>query len=642
LLSTHFKTLDVHASTQVTTHNKGQLLFLSKLGVSRSNLSRELDIDEIKFLTSISHKYNLLTEVFVHGSNCIGFSGLCYISSAHGGNSGNRGRCSQPCRDQYQTTRAGKNFPLNLKDNSAFFDLEALCDAGVDSLKIEGRVKKPHYVYTVVDSWRKQLDRFSDKDELINDNTELYKVFNRDFSNAFLKSDINKDMFIDNPRDNSVKHFVKEKGYSSEIEIQSIKQQLYDEKTNIINIVKDKTKHLNTEKSPLTIYISGTQNNVLKVSIKTPGNSLIVSSESILKKVDKPNLSQSELIKRFRSLSNSFYEISGLNLEGLEVDLFIPFKELTIIKNKVAYFLNDSNVTISPVTLPKLKRHTSPQATLSILISSIKDLPVKISDTTNVYYQLPDCIHNSYNKLIEIFHANNNLLPWFPSIIMGNDYLAATEFLKTVRPRHIVTNNMGIAYAAFENSIDWIAGPYLNVTNSYSLLCMKEKLNCVGSFISNEISKQQIQHIVSPENFKLYYSIYHPILLLSSRQCLFHQTTGCKKQTMDSECLAKCKKSTTIVNLQETSFVINKRKQELNCMYSSLNFLNTEIVTELPELFSGFFIDLREIKTETQIYKDKPDIIELFENLLAGRSDTKAKINKLIQPTTTKQYKKGL
>ena len=120
LLSKYFQGLDIHASTQLTSHNEGQIKFLRKLNATRVNLSRELDIDEIKHLAAVGHKDNILTEIFVHGSNCISFSGICYISSVCGGNSGNRGRCSQPCRDQYETTAKGKDFPLNLKDNTAY------------------------------------------------------------------------------------------------------------------------------------------------------------------------------------------------------------------------------------------------------------------------------------------------------------------------------------------------------------------------------------------------------------------------------------------------------------------------------------------------------------------------------------------
>lgn len=203
LLTKHFPTLDIHASTQLTTHNVGQIPFLKKLGASRVNLSRELNLKEITALTAVSREHDTLTEVFVHGSLCVAFSGLCYSTSASVGNSGNRGRCSQACREEYETTESGNNFPLNIKDNSTFFDLPALIEAGVHSFKVEGRIKGASYVHTVIDSFRKQIDGFLKTGELLEDGERLYKVFNRDFTNSFLKGDLNQSMFIDNPRDNS-------------------------------------------------------------------------------------------------------------------------------------------------------------------------------------------------------------------------------------------------------------------------------------------------------------------------------------------------------------------------------------------------------------------------------------------------------
>ena len=94
--------------------------FSEKEKNNESKIEKQVDItDPLASWNDVASKNNILTEVFIHGSYCISFSGICYMSSVHGGNSGNRGRCSQPCRDRYLTTQAGKNFPLNLKDNSA-------------------------------------------------------------------------------------------------------------------------------------------------------------------------------------------------------------------------------------------------------------------------------------------------------------------------------------------------------------------------------------------------------------------------------------------------------------------------------------------------------------------------------------------
>ncbi|MGR5147318.1 U32 family peptidase [Photobacterium alginatilyticum] len=644
ILKEHFKDLDVHASTQANTHNDGQIFFLNKLTASRVNLSRELNIKEIKHLAQVGHENNVLMEVFVHGSYCIGFSGLCYISSVKNGNSGNRGRCSQPCRDKYQTTEAGKDYPLNLKDNSAYSNLEELADAGVYSLKVEGRIKKSHYVYTVVDNWRKQIDNFCDGNELLTDTTELYTVFNRDFSNSYLVGDINKNMFIDNPRDHAVKHFSKVYNCTTEESVNKVKKKLYDDKTDIISTVADKIKDFSIDKLALNVVVSAEAHRPLRVSVTTPSQSFDVYSESNLIHSDKYTIENDGLEKWLNSLNNAEYYIDSLAIENNETGLFVPFKELTAIKEQIFFNLNGDKARIAPIDAPKVKKLPKLQdkPSLSVLISSKQDIDLCASTTADIYYQLPDSLHHELPRLVDLFTENEQLIPWFPSILIGENYTAAVEFLEQVQPKLVVTNNTGIAYAAYEKGIDWIAGPYLNITNSFSLLCMKEEFNCVGSFVSNEINKKQIKPIARPDSFKLFYSIYHPILLMTSRQCLFHQTVGCKKKAFDAKCLRKCKKSASIINLKEASFVLDKQKGDHNSLYSEHNFLNTEIPSDLEGTFSSFFIDLRDIKTQTNVEEDKASLIQMFQNLIEGGEGAELALGQVIYPTTNAQYKKGL
>ena len=677
LLSEYFKGLKIHASTQLTTHNEGQIFFLSKLNATQVNLSRELNIHEIEFLTLIAHKHKILTEVFVHGSYCISFSGICYMSSVLGGKSGNRGRCSQPCRDRYLTTPEGKNFPLNLKDNSAYFDLKEISDAGVDSLKIEGRIKKLDYVYTVVKAWKNQIRSFYETNRLNRDNSVLYKVFNRDFSNSYLKGDIHKKMFIDNPRDNSIHHLSKINNYFSNEQMVKDQIELYEEKEKITSHVKNQIKRLSIAKSPITISISGKFHTALKVSVKTPETSFTVLSETHLvnagtctpnlhhgnpkddpetiapggkdpvtknKKSAVQSLDYNIIFKRFKSLNNTEYYIKKLELEKLQNDLFIPFKELTSIKKRISFILNGSKEMIDPIDTPRLKKQgtldTKPD--LAVLISSQKDLYICNETASQIFFEIPNCFENKYAEFITLFSKNKNLIPWFPSILIGENYTASLEFFKQLQPEIIVTNNTGIAYEASKEEIPWIAGPYLNIVNSFSLLCLKEKFNCYGSFISNEISKDQIKTIKIPDNFKLYYSIYHPILLLTSRQCLFHQVIGCEKDSVNKECIQKCFKSSSITNLKKVSLYIEKSKGNYHRIYHHHNFLNPDIVTEIPAIFSCFFIDLRDIKTETKIQMDKSRIIRLFENLLNGNPNSKKELKQMIHPTTNTQYEKGI
>ena len=644
LMGTCFKGLQIHASTQLTTHNEGQIRFLNRLNASRVNLSRELNLQEIKELTTVAHQNKVLTEVFVHGSNCLSFSGLCYMSSIHGGNSGNRGRCSQPCRDPYLMTLAGKEFPLNLKDNSAWSDLSELADAGVDSLKIEGRIKKAHYVYTVVNSWKKRLQGFHDNDESTHNNSDLYKVFNRDFSNAYLSGDIHKDMFSDNPRDHSAIHRAELYVGSTDENIERAKQELYDEKTDIINHVRKQIESLSCEKIPLTISISGECNSPLIVLVKSPFSSFIVRSTVNLVNIGAEAISHEMLFKRLKTINDTEYYIEHLDLDNLPPDLYIPFKELTSIKKQLLFILNDSKEPIDPIEIPIIKNHNGEisKPTLSILISSIKDLNLCSETNADIYFQLPNAMKSMGNELIDLFTTHKDLFPWFPSVIIGEDYASAVEFLSQVRPKQIITNNTGIAWEAWQLGISWIAGPYLNLVNSFSLICLKENFNCAGAFLSNEMNKTQLQQIKKPAGFKLYYSIYHPLVLMTSRQCLFHQVTGCEKDSIDDNCIPQCEKSASITNLKKVTFCIEKSKGNYHHIYNETNYLNTDVVTDLPGLFSSYFIDIRDVKTNTKLTLGKSETIRLFENYINSKHDSAQQLYQDISPTTNIQYTKGI
>ncbi|XPF95098.1 peptidase U32 family protein [Colwellia sp. RE-S-Sl-9] len=667
ILKKHFPTLDIHASTQLTTHNIGQIPFLKKLGASRVNLSRELNLKEITAITQVSQDQDVLTEVFVHGSLCVAFSGLCYSTSASVGNSGNRGRCSQACREEYKPTESGNKFPLNIKDNSAFFDLPALIDAGVHSFKVEGRIKGASYVHTVIDSFRKQIDGFVETGELLEDGERLYKVFNRDFSNAFLRGDLNQSMFIENPRDNSKYHAVGKSNAISVVQIHEVEEKLSAEKEEINTSVFEKIKHLSIDKRPLSLIFTGNEGKPLTLTVKTEGYSegkalteeqtFVLHSTNLLVASDKNCIDKAAIEKRFKGFNNAEFNLIELNCDAIEAGLNIPFKDLTALKNELSSLLNDNSPVHPEVVLPKLARHAKTpndehKAKLSILICDDTDLDLANVTDADIYFKLPDAYKRGCTKYVSFFNENPRLIPWFPSVLIGKDYDVALNILEQVKPKLIVTNNTGIANRASELGIKWIAGPFLNTTNSYALLAMKETFNCDGAFISNEINYQQMKTIARPENFKLFYSIYHPILLMTSRQCFFQQSVGCEKPRIDNGCMLSCDKSTSITNLKGVSFAIDKQKAGYPSIYNNDQFLNMEIINDLADLFDGFMIDLTNIGSGDKETPDKAVLIEQFEALLKvdknesasadGQVRIQQALNQLVPESTNVQYHNGL
>ena len=148
--------IELHASTQLSGHNVDAAKRLCDAGFSRMVLAREMPKEDIARFC----KESLIeSEVFVHGALCVCHSGQCLFSSIVGGRSGNRGECAQPCRLPYKSRDAkGESYPLSLKDLSLAEHIIELCDMGVSSFKIEGRMKSPEYVRDVTARWRELLD----------------------------------------------------------------------------------------------------------------------------------------------------------------------------------------------------------------------------------------------------------------------------------------------------------------------------------------------------------------------------------------------------------------------------------------------------------------------------------------------------
>lgn len=193
--------LSIHLSTQSSTFNYKSAAFWHSLGVKRIVLSRELTLDEIKGIID-NKPESLEIEVFVHGAMCVAHSGRCLLSYALTGRSGNKGECAQPCRWEYYLHEKGYEgqyfqitedergtYILNSKDLMMIEHIDKLIEAGIDSFKIEGRMKSPYYVASVVSSYRRAMDDYySSEGDYVFDQSlkdELIKSASRQFSTGF-------------------------------------------------------------------------------------------------------------------------------------------------------------------------------------------------------------------------------------------------------------------------------------------------------------------------------------------------------------------------------------------------------------------------------------------------------------------------
>ena len=191
LIKKYFPEMEIHASTQMTNNTSDDIIFLKNLGVKRVVISREIPYTQIK---AIQEKTQIEMEAFVHGALCISYSGKCLFSAMNGGRSANRGMCAQPCRMKYEYIGLEEptgEYLLSPKDLNTILEIDKIIESNIHSLKIEGRMKRPEYVFLVTNHYRKAIDSYIKKESLDKKDMykDLYKVFNRDFTSGYILGD---------------------------------------------------------------------------------------------------------------------------------------------------------------------------------------------------------------------------------------------------------------------------------------------------------------------------------------------------------------------------------------------------------------------------------------------------------------------
>lgn len=196
----NFSDFEIHASTQMAINNYYGALFLKNMGFSRVVLARETPLFEIEKISTLE----IEIEAFIHGALCVSYSGECLMSSMIGGKSGNRGECAQACRKPYEIYDLDKNligdkkYYLSPKDLNTLDNVKDMLDRGAYSLKIEGRMKNPEYVFTVVSAYKNAINGNVSEDE----KKEVAEAFNRGFTKGLFNGDFGRDFISYDRPDN--------------------------------------------------------------------------------------------------------------------------------------------------------------------------------------------------------------------------------------------------------------------------------------------------------------------------------------------------------------------------------------------------------------------------------------------------------
>lgn len=455
----HCPDMPCHASTQTTVHNVYGAKFLENEGFKRIVLSRELTLSEIE---KIAKSVSCEIEVFVHGALCVSVSGTCLFSSMLGGRSGNRGKCAQPCRLNFKTP--GREYALSLKDLSLLDRLRDLKNAGADSFKIEGRLKRPEYAAAAVTAVKKALDNED------YDRESLKNAFSRSgFTSGYLDGRRDESMF-------GVRTY--EDVLSSEGELKKYKA-LY--KGEIKKIPVD--FNLISDKNAVTLTASDGKNEALA---------------SVKNKESETKALEPEIIKRqLNKTGGTIFYLRNFNCE-IKADAFCKTAEINALRRDALNKLYEKRLTATPYEFKKdakepskrLKKENQPEYRLRF--RKFKDAFFD-GRAEKVILPLDEILENAG----EITEYREKIICETPFLLFPFDEDALETKLKTLknlRINSVSVDNIGTLNIALKMGFNVSCGHGLNVLNSQSVKFL-EDLGVLDITVSPETNMELVKNL---------------------------------------------------------------------------------------------------------------------------------------------------
>ena len=510
-LHKNFPSIEIHGSTQMTVANYYEINYLKELGFKRIVLPRELSFEEIKEIRKYT---DMELEVFVSGSLCISFSGNCYMSSFIGGRSGNRGMCAQPCRKEYKTSCGEKSYFLSPKDQLYGLDeIKKIQEIGVESIKVEGRMKDISYVYETVSYFRNLINGI-DKEE----NTP--KLFNRGYSKGYFydndKNIMNRDYsynmgekigevvgksikldedivsgdgitFVSKDYKNLGGTYINRIAYKNEKLVLTFPEgtkyifRNYNKRLN--DEISKKIK--NTDKK-LEINFDFTaklnEKLILKIYLEDKNGNKILNleeiSETLTQKAQKRAISEEDIKEKLSEIGDSEFTVKNIKI-NIDKNIFIPLSELKNLKrnavekfreNMLSYFRRDLD--------SELKENNQEYFKLEIEKDEPKDSEIRVIVSNEEQKNFLENIKDEYN-IREIYYRTYDIAK------------------QSMLGQHNLDNKLASnLYELLENKnsavmLNW----NMNIVNSYTISVL-EKIEKLESFIvSPEINFSKIREL---------------------------------------------------------------------------------------------------------------------------------------------------
>ncbi|MBR5496223.1 MAG: U32 family peptidase [Oscillospiraceae bacterium] len=506
--------MPVHASTQMTVHSLEGAKFAQSLGIKRVVLAREMTLSEIE---NIAKNTDLELEVFVHGALCMCVSGQCYMSAMIGSRSGNRGLCAGTCRLPFTSTnkhKATNEYALSLKDLSCIEQIKMLADIGVQSFKIEGRLKRPEYVAASVTACRQALN--GEKPDI----ESLQSIFSRSgFTNGYIGSH----------RDEKAVHTFDSKnmfGYRTKDDVVSMGAVLKP-LANLYN------KQLG--RVALDFEFTAHQDQPIKLVATDGINRVEAMGEIPQLAINKPT-DKEAAARNLAKIGGTYFFMRECKVQIGE-GLMVPASAINAVRRQVCEQIEILRSKVLPkefkeqkIPQIKIQKNTNNRK-ISKIFARFSTLDQASENTIKSldFVILPlEIVENSVEKLKTFNFENCKIVIELPRVCFANEGNLAKKLgsLKSLGFDTVIARNLAHIKIANDLGIGYFADFTLNIANSYSVDFM-QKHNALGVCTSIELTTSQIAKLGS--KIPLGVLAYGKIPLMVTRNCPVKAEKGCKE-----------------------------------------------------------------------------------------------------------------
>lgn len=571
LIHKRYPDFEIHISTQASVMNKEAVQYFKNMGASRVVLARENTIEEIK---EICLSTDLDIEVFVHGAMCVCYSGQCLMSSVIGNRSGNRGQCAQPCRLKYKLMKDGEilqdKFPflLSPKDLMTLEHIDALIEAGVYSFKIEGRMKRPEYVGSVVKAYRHAIDQYYQKKKISfeEDIYDMKSMFNRDYTSGYIFHDDHivygdysgnkgiivgkvigykkKEKIVTILLSDSIKQgdslvfenidkgrpinkiYLKNKLVSQALPNDKVDIEfdypVYEgivRKTVNVDVIDKIKKTYNKEnvKKPIFMKFSGKIGEPALLEVNYLHHQIKVFSHILFEKAQTHPLDHSRIKQQLSKLGQTVFYAKEIMIDT-DRQSTIPIKVINELRREAIEKLNQMIIkepihTHHSNYFPTLQKQITKKHEIHVLVSHIEQLK-------SLFDYSIDYIYYPYQKdALEAYHLcqeqNKDMILFIPRICKDENIREIIHSQVYQKVKHVLVNDFG-SYYVMKNK-ERILGTGINIYNSYSSHLISHK-----HILSLEIDYQKLSSM-NIDFSNAIYQIYGKIENMISEYCPISQ-----------------------------------------------------------------------------------------------------------------------